>query len=332
MIRPTGRARARSLAVLTACTLALGAGWAAPAATEPACSGWFPDFKCDRSGRFEGFHKPIVQAFLFEDPFVTTGLAGYYVYHEFPDDSALGGGDVQVAALQARLALTDRLGIIATKDGRAWVHPELPLLDDREGWMNIAGGLKYALAQSREDNWIVSGILRFEFDSGSTDVLQGQGDGIVIPSISAAWGSGAFHVIGDVGGQIPVDGDDNSDQVFWHLYADYNVHRHFAPFVQVNGLHWVGSGEGTLPIDLNIGATLRLDTVQAVLGTGPFEGADVANLGSRGASGLDLVTVAAGAHFPITDHLTFSAAYERSVTGYEGIFEDRVTTAVVLEF
>jgi hypothetical protein len=48
--------------------------------------------------------------------------------------------------------------------------------------MNIPGGVKYAFVQDRERNFIVSGALRFEFDSGITDVFQGQGDGIVISS------------------------------------------------------------------------------------------------------------------------------------------------------
>jgi len=82
--------------------------------------------------------------------------------------------------------------------------------------MNIPGGVKYAFVQDRERNFIVSGALRFEFDSGSTDVFQGQGDGIVISSIAADWGTGGL-----------LDGGDNNEQIFWHAYADYNVTDHF---------------------------------------------------------------------------------------------------------
>ena len=109
------------------------------------CPKWFPDLRCEREARWEGFRKPIIAPYLFEDPFVTTGASLYYIYHEFPDDSALGGGEVHVAALQLRLALTERLGFIATKDGYVWLRPDLPLLDDEEGWMNLGAGLKYIL-------------------------------------------------------------------------------------------------------------------------------------------------------------------------------------------
>jgi hypothetical protein len=47
----------------------------APAFAEGACDAWFPDFapQCERAGRFEGFEKPIVAPYLFED--VTLSVA-----------------------------------------------------------------------------------------------------------------------------------------------------------------------------------------------------------------------------------------------------------------
>ena len=92
------------------------------------------------------------------------------------------------------------------------------------------------------------------------------------------------------------------------------------------------SGDGSLPVTLFNGARLPLDAVQAALGTGAFEGADVANLGSRGVRGLDLWTVAAGVHIPIDRHLTLSAAYERPISHHKGIFQQRVTASVRVEF
>jgi hypothetical protein len=115
-----------------------------------------------------------------------------------------------------------------------------------------------------------------------------------------------------------------------------NVNEHFAPFVQVSGLTWVSSGNGEIPIPLKSGIVpgdeLPLDTVQTALGTGAFEGADLMNLGSRGVNGLDLWTWALGAHVPITDHVTLSFAYERPFSHHKGIFKQRVTTSLALEF
>lgn len=296
------------------------------------CPKLFPDLRCERSGRWEGFHRPIVAPYLFEDPFITTGIYPTYVWHEFPRRSALGGGEVHVAALQARIAVTDRLAFIATKDGRVWKRPDLPLLDDTEGWMNLAGGLKYALIQLPDKNFLLSPMLRVEFASGSSDTFQGHGDGSVIPSVAAAWGLGDLHLIGDLGAQIPFDQGDQSTSLFYHLYADYNVAPFFAPFVQLSGITWVSSGDGKLPVELVNGVKLPLDDVQNVLGTGRFEGADVMNLGSRGVDGQDLWTAAIGAHFSVGEHVTLSVAYERPFSHQKGIFKQRVTTSVGFEF
>lgn len=334
------RGLATALALAVAATL-FGAGPAAadedPGArpdrgVREECDGWFPDLRCGRSGHFGGMHKPIVQPYLFEDPFVTTGLYPYYVYHEFPDRSALQGGEVHVAAAQLRVAITDRVGFIATKDGYTWARPDNALLDDTQGTMNLGGGLKVAVLQDREAGYIVSGILRFETTTGTTDSFQGHGDGMVLPSVAAAWDLGRVNVIGDLGAQIPFDQGTQSTSLFYHLYADLELHPRLQPFVQLSGLTWVSSGDGSIPVRLKGGTELPLDTVQAVLGTGPFEGADVMNLGSKGVDGLDLWTAAIGAHVPITERLTFSVAYERPFSHHKGIFKQRVTTALQLEF
>lgn len=93
---------------------------AVPAFAGPSkqCQGWFPDFaaSCERQGRYQGFIPPMTMPYLFEEPFITTGLSGYGIWHEFPNESAFQGGDAWVAALQARIAITDRLALIATKD------------------------------------------------------------------------------------------------------------------------------------------------------------------------------------------------------------------------
>jgi hypothetical protein len=320
--------------LILAALLAASFGGAAPAAAEQeaGCT-WLPDLRCGREGgRPEGFRMPIVQPYLFEDPFVTTGLYPYYLYHDYPNKSVFEGGHTEVVALQARVALTDRLAFIATKDGYRWNEPHLALLDHEEGWMNLAGGFKYQLVKDEERRFYLAPALRFEFDSGAHDVFQGQGDGLVIPSISAAWGLGKAHLIGGLGGQIPIDGRLQSSSIFYHLYLDYEVHPRFTPFVQISGLYWVESGNGEFPVALKNNVDIPLGVAQAALGTDPFEGADVANLGSPGVDNLDLVTAAVGAHVRLADHLTWSIAYERAITSHKGIFQQRMTTALAVEF
>ncbi len=308
----------------------LATAWQAGA--EEACDAWFPDFNCERSGRFDGFEMPIVAPYLFEDPFITTNAVPYFLWHDFPEQSVFDGGALYAAALQLRVALTDRVAIIATKDGYVWNRNGNPLLEDSQGEMNLAAGLKVALWQDREAGQIVSGVLRIEAPTGSSDQYQGYGSGMVLPSLTGALRTGPVRWMGDFGAQIPFDGSELSTSLFYHLYAGLDLTPWVQPFAQLSGLRWVSSGDGELPIRLKNGGTLDLNTVQTALGTGPFEGADVMNLGSQGVAGLDLLTAAIGVHVPLAEHVTFSVAYERPITHPTGIFQQRITSAVVLEF
>jgi hypothetical protein len=333
-MRRSIRSEAKKATVLaTALLLAIGSLAHAEAEGEGSDCTWFPDLRCGRSGRPAGFEMPVVQPYLFEDPFVTTNLVPYYVWHEFPDDSALQGGDAHVLAVQARVALTDRIALIATKDGYMWSRPDNPLLGDENGFMNLAAGLKYMAVQNHEQRFYLSGILRAEFSTGSTNVFAG-GDGVqFLPSLAAAWEPiERLHLIGDLGGIIPTRGDEYTSQIFWHVYLDYAVHKHFQPFLQFSGLYYVDDGAGERPVKLVNGAKISLNTAQAALGTGPFDGVDVTNMGSMGMDNANYITAAIGTHIPITDHVTFSVAYERPITNRKDITEQRVTTAFNIEF
>lgn len=322
--------------IAAAALMGAAAPVAASAATGDDCPTWLPDFRCERSGRWEGFHPPMVAFPLFEDPFITTGLQAYHMWHDFPKQSVMGGGHAHGVAVQARVALTDRLALIATKDGYVWNRPNSPLLNDTQGFLNIAGGLKYALFVDEERRIIVSPVLRFELPIGSTDTLQGYGDGAVLPSVSAAWGPGSWRFQGSFGSQIPLNGAEQSASLFYHLNAAYDTGGRFQPFVQVSGLTWVHSGDGKLPVKLKSGIVtgneVTLDAAQDVTGSGRAEGADVFNLGSRGVAGQDLVTWAVGGTFALTKHVTLGFGYERPLTDRKGIFQQRVTSTLVLEY
>jgi len=94
----------------------------------------------------------------------------------------------------------------------------------------------------------------------------------------------------------------------------------------------LGSGNGERPVKLNIGATLDMKTVRQVLALDSFEGVDVQNYGNDGVGGNFISVFAVGTHFPINKHATISVAYELPITGRQDIHEQRVTTALRLEF
>jgi len=323
---PTNR-RSLNLGLIAAVFAAASSAQALP----PECPTFFPDFRCERQGRYAGFVAPISAPYLFEDPFITTGLSAWYVHQRYPGGSIFDGGHLNGMALQARVAITDRLAFIATKDGFVWNSPGQNLVDDDHGFVNIAAGFKYALVDLRERNLIVTPAMRIEAPVGGREVYSGHGDGVFIPSVSSAWGLGAFHAIGSIGGQVPFDMGDQSTQLFYNLHLDYALFAHFVPLVELNGYHWTGSGHGNLPVETDLG-TLRLSFVQDALGTGGFEALDLLNLGSPGVTGRDVVTFAAGARLPITKRLSLGAVYEFPITHRKYILKDRVTANLMLEF
>lgn len=329
MIRNGRTRRAVRIAALSAITWFSIAG---AAQALPPCPTWFPDFRCERHGRYDGFVPTMMHPYLFEDPFITTGVSAWGVWHQFPEHSLLEGGDLWVAALQARVAITDRVAFIATKDGWVDFNPGLKLLGDDGGFADITVGFKGSLIDKPEIPFILSPSLRFMFDVGEHSILQGNGDGVWIPAVSAAWGKGDFHVIADFGGQFPMDTDANSTSLFYHLHADYVVHQYFVPFVEVGGFHYLDGGDGSMDVKLTNGAHVELGTAQTLLGVGGFEGYDYANLGSRNVAGNDVVALSVGVRVPINKHLILGAAYEIPLTDREDVLNQRAAVNATLEF
>jgi hypothetical protein len=323
----------RSVIWLLVCAALVGG--IASAKGPDACPKLFPDFRCDRHGRYDGFVMPMIAPFLFEDPFITTNVSIHGIRHESPEDSVFRGGDAWVMAVQARVAITDRLAFVATKDGYVWLDNDHPILDDEQGFFDIGAGFKFAVIDRPEDNFILSLIARLDIPVGDDEVFSGNGDGVFVPSVSTAWGVGNFHVIADLGGRIPFDRDKESTSLFYHLHLDYAVLPLFVPFIELAGLHWTDSGDGTMRIDTTLASPLNrvtLNTAQAVLATGSFEGADIVNLGSRNVAGHDLITFAAGIRFPIHEHVSLGAVYEVPITHREDIFNQRVSMNLTFEF
>lgn len=331
--------------------LALGLLAGAAAAESPAdeaCPTWLPDFKCDRQARFDGFVQPMSMPYLFEDPFITTGANLVGIWHGFADNRGFEGGYAGVLALQLRVALTDKLALIATKDGFMMLRPDIKLGDitgnkadrqavlrDENAFMNMTLGFKYAMIEDRENRFILSPAIRYEIPLGNDEVLQGRGDGVFIPSASFAWGATErLHLIGSLGGQVPLDSEKQSTSIFYNMHVQYVLARMLVPFVELSGIHWTNSGNGKLKLNTSraLGTDVTLSTAQSALGSGPFEGADVANLGSQGVRGENLLTMAWGLRIPLDDRLVLGMSYERALRGKENLFDQRVTAMATFEY
>ncbi len=294
----------------------------------------------EESEFFGNFVSPVSNPTNFEDPRSRTEVRTLYVYHKLAGDFGRDldpagiGGDAHVVAVQLRAALTDRLSIIATKDGYVWLRPK-NVLDNEDGWANLAFGAKYTFFRDKELGALATAGLRYEAPSGNTDVFQGQhpslgesksrGKGVMNPFFSCLWGyedlgPGDLHLMNYLGLRVPISGYDSSF-LDWSIHADYAIDLGafgtFYPLFEVNYSYSYDGGR-------------RLPLSQ--------EGFDFFNFGSSGADEKTVVTAAYGFRYRLFEGIgdfmgqslgaDLGAAYENTLTKREDIFGWRVTTDI----
>lgn len=263
---------------------------------------------------------PITAPYQFESPLIHTSVRPIAIYHSFgKSNSPLGagqlisGGQLRAFALQARYAVTDRLAVIATKDGRVKANfgSGGALSGEETGWVDIAGGVKYAVIDDEEQGTLITVGLTFETTAGDRDVFQGNGEGLWRPFVSGLWASEDINVIASVAASLPVDGSAESQSVDYHLHLSPTDSGNFVPLIEINGIHYTDGGRA--------------------LGVN-FEGIDYANLGAALVEGNDLITAAVGFRY-LTEGLgSFGLAYEKPVTSRSDLFGERITGDWVIRF
>ncbi|QQS07860.1 MAG: hypothetical protein IPK69_07525 [Phycisphaerales bacterium] len=255
---------------------------------------------------FSHFYEPIGNPIYFESPFNYTGARFIYLHHSFADDSQLAGGELSVYALQLRLAINERLGFIATKDGYSDLKADA--LPNDKGWNDLAAGLKYVFYVDRENDTVATAGFRYMVDSGDEEVLQG-GVGEFSPFISAAMGFDELHLIGSASLRVPMDSDDGNTIFQWSFHADYEVSPEsmpgFAPVFELHGLHYLDDGART---PLSVG------------------GLDYTNLGSTDVAGSTVIWAGLGARYKLNPNMQLGLDYELPLTNRNAdIFGDRIT-------
>jgi len=259
---------------------------------------------------FESFHEPLGQPLYFESPFNDTSLRALYLKHDFSEQSTLQGGDVTVYALQARLALTERLAFIATKDG--YSELDTPGIQE-EGWNDLAAGFKYVLIADRERHFVVTPGIRYMAENGDHDVLQGFADE-VSPFVSVAKGLDRVHLLANATLRVPMDGDEGNTVGHWDVHVDYDVNPRsnvvFAPLFELHGVHYLSDGD----LALDVG------------------GLDYTNLGSRPDESF-VAWAGVGARLEIDGRFEFGACYEFALTDPDDdIMDTRITIDFIARF
>ena len=69
----------------------------------------------------------------------------------------------------------------------------------RDGFLNLGGFAQYTLVQDVEDQFLLTGGLRWEAPCGSHEVFQGHGPAHLAPYLTAGKELGEFHVLATTG-------------------------------------------------------------------------------------------------------------------------------------
>ncbi len=259
------------------------------------------------SNCFSGFITPMTNPVFFEDPRIETNAKLIFVQQRLP--LAAGGQDVQLIGLQFQLALSDRLSLVADKDG--YIISQNPLIDD--GWADVALGLKYNLFADYERQRLVSAGFSYELPVGSTRSLQGNGDGEFHLYVSAAAQLGCdWHWMTGAGLRIPTDSTDESQMAYWSNHLDRQISDRLYLFGEVNWYHWMKSGGQP-----------------ALAGV---EGGDLFNLGSTAVAGNDIVTGAVGIKYRPRTNMEIGFAWEAPLTDRRDVLDNRLTVDAILKY
>lgn len=252
-------------------------------------------------GRHTRYVPPLVNPLFNETPYITTELRPAYLHYDLPSSFLTGGGTIDVYALEIRIALTERLGFIASKDGYAVLDFDAVLPDER-GFANISAGLKYALYSDPQTQSILTIGAEYEPPTGTIKTggisLQGEGDGFVDLFISGARAWDRFGLQANVGINAALDNDHNSSLIHYSLHADYELFPNFFPIFEINGITTLDKGNRT---------------------AANFEGFDLVNFGSTNAG--TVITAAAGMRLRFNENVQLGIGYERPITDREDIID-----------
>lgn len=163
----------------------------------------------------EKFVRPMTGPYFHEDAFVTTDVRAWYLVHHFDSDTStvLNNGEVTVAALQVRVALTESLQFVAYKDGYT-SFDEAGALDDNDGFNDVGAGIKWAFLQDWENQAHVAIGIGYEFGFGDDEVLQDTNE--LRLWISGNKGLGKLHLGANANLIIA---EDDSDGLFGHRWT-----------------------------------------------------------------------------------------------------------------
>lgn len=257
---------------------------------------------------YDCFISPITNPVFFEDPRNLTEARMIFINNSFP--AGLGSGNAQVYAMQLRARLTERLSLIAVKDGYIVGDNAAPL---RDGWADINAGLKYLLFADPERQRLLSVGSTYEMASGTRRALQGNGNGVF--NFFATGGTqflNNYHWISAVGIRAPTNTIQEAPVMYWSNHFDRYLLGGFYGLMEFNWFNYVRDG-GTAFSGIN--------------------GIDLLNLGGRNIAGNNIVTGALGLKWKPARWTELGAAFEVPLnSNRRDIMQNRIYADWILRY
>lgn len=290
---------------------------------------WLDKLKCHLDGTrwikpsdhgFDDFISPMINFVFFEDPRTVTELRPIYLNHNVPStigSNIAAGGSVQLYAMEIRLRLTEKLSLIATKDGYIVDNTGgtlTTILDD--GWADVTLGLKYNVLRDRCKGRLASIGFTYELPIGSTRALQDIGDGEFHMFLTAGQRllDGDAHFLTSVGYRLPVDTAVQNSAIHWSNHLDYRIHKKLYVLTELAWWHWTDDAS---------------DPAAAALGVA---GQDLFNLSVNNIAGNNLVTQNVGVKYKPNGHIEAGVAYEFPLTEFKDIIDNRLQVDLILRY
>jgi hypothetical protein len=288
-------------------------------------------FETDSVNPFADSRRPITNSVYFDLTIPQTQIRPLFLQHSFPGtlNTIVGpvrvGGDAQLYALQIEIALSDRISINAIKDGYVSASPDATL-SSQEGFANLAAGIKYAWLLEPEQGLASNVQLIFEAPTGNSDVFQGEGDGVFIPSASVMKMWNRWQFVDQIGFKLPVDGNAESTSMFNSFHASYQLFDWLFPTFEANWWRVLDAGNGQPNFAAQAGGAVPAITT--------FEGNDLFNFGAVNAEqNRDLVTLGVGFRARLQENLDVGFGFEFPVSNKnDSLIENRFVLDAVIRF
>jgi hypothetical protein len=265
-------------------------------------------------GGFDRYVPPVTNPIFNETPLITTEIRPIYFYQKVPGDFVTGGGNINVVAAQIRIALTERLGSLATTDGFAFAEFD-SVLPNEEGFADLVVGLKYAVHYDPAAGEVLTLGARYTIPTGNLDVgglrLSGIGAGYLHGFVSGMKIiDNGLQLQGNIGLQQALSSN-NTSFAYASAHASYEIAPDVYPLIEANVfLPYDGGDRGP-------GSKLT--------------GFDVADVGSSDPE--EMVTLAAGARWRAHENTIFGAAFEYNLNeNQNSLFQWRAMSDVALHF